>query len=77
MENQFIIRTFSFCELAQLYNPNLTKNSASFRLKQWIEESQEFKDRLQLKKYTKTLKPWQVKEIVELFGTPETVVIEK
>ena len=71
MEKHFVIRTYGFCELAQLYNPNVTKSSASRMLKRWIENAPELQEKLQLKKWSKTLTPIQVKIIVGWFDVPE------
>jgi hypothetical protein len=36
MEKEFIIRSYGYGELAQLYFPNVTKKSASVQLRRWI-----------------------------------------
>ncbi len=69
-QNQFKIRAYSVCELAQLYFPNNSKESAAKKLKRWFDESEEFLSQIQLRKFAKTLKPWQVKLIIDWFGEP-------
>ncbi len=70
MEKQFEIRTYSFCELAQLYNPNITKGAAVFRLKAWIKNKPELSTKINLNPYTRILTPKQVKLIIEYFDEP-------
>lgn len=70
MEKAFVIRTYGFSELAQLYNPNIAKGSASYRLKSWINQSPELSQKLQLKPFTRILTPIQVRLIVEHFDAP-------
>jgi len=36
MENHFVIRSYGFGELAQMYLPNITLNSASKKFRRWI-----------------------------------------
>jgi len=36
MKEHFPIRTYGYCELAQLYFPNVAKKSASVQLRRWI-----------------------------------------
>jgi len=74
MENYFVIRTYGFAELAQMYNPHITKNSASYRLKCWINNCPELLHKLQLKPYTRILNPSQVKLIINHFDLPESYV---
>ena len=70
-KSYFTIRTYGFGELAQLYNPNVTKNSASRILRKWIDNAPELKEKLQLQKRVKILYPKQVKLIVKWFDEPE------
>lgn len=77
MENHFVIRTYGFAELAQLYNPNITKNSASYRLKCWIKNSPELVKNLNLKPHTRILTPKQVRLIIKYFDVPELIFNEE
>lgn len=73
MEEKFKIRTYGFGELAQLYFPNITKNSASWLLTKWINQSNELQTKLTetgKKPKQRILSPIQVKLIVETFGEP-------
>ena len=74
MEQHFIIRTYGFGELAQLYNPHITKNAASYRLKCWIKNNHELFSKLQLKPHTRILTPNQVRIIIEYLDTPSSII---
>ena len=75
-QNSFVIRTYNFSELAQLYNPHIAKNSASFRLRSWINQSPTLAEKLNLKPFTRILTPNQVRMIVEHFDMPEKEITE-
>ena len=73
MEKEFVIRSYSYCELAMLYFPNSTKKSASAQLGRWIRGNQKLKNQLMemgFKPKKKLLTPNQVKLIIEFFGEP-------
>ena len=73
MEKEFVIRSYSYCELAMLYFPNSTKKSASAQLGRWIQGNEKLKNQLTemgLKPRKKILNPSQVKLIVQAFGEP-------
>ena len=73
MEKDFIIRSYSYCELAMLYFPHSTKKSASAQLGRWVRQNEKLKMQLCELGYRsrkKILTPSQVKLIVELFGEP-------
>ncbi len=73
MEKEFVIRSYSYCELAMLYFPNSTKKSASAQLGRWIRQNQKLKikwEQLGFKLGKKLLSPKQVALIVEFFGEP-------
>jgi len=73
MEKEFVIRSYSYCELAMLYFPNSTKRSASSQLGRWVRQNEKLKMQLielGYKPRKKILTPVQVKLIVELFGEP-------
>ena len=73
MEKQFEIRTYGFNELAQLYFPNVSKESATKMFKIWINASSTLIENLKSlgwKKNAKKLTPKQVKELVGHFDPP-------
>lgn len=73
MEQKFHVKTYGFGELAQLYFPHITKNSASWQLTCWINESTSLKEALEKfgkKPKQRILSPTQVKLIVDAFGEP-------
>ena len=73
MEKEFIIRSYSYCELAMLYFPNSTKKSASAQLGRWILQNENLKKQwveMGFKQRKKILNPSQVKLIVKAFGEP-------
>jgi len=72
-QNTFVIRSYGFSELAQLYLPNISRNSASYRLKCWIEKNTELSTKLKLQPFTKILTPAQVRLIVEYLDFPEVI----
>ena len=73
MEEKFRIKSYGYCELAQLYFPNISKKSASAQLRRWIKLSDTVVTKLQNLGYKlglRILTPAQVKVIVEEFGEP-------
>ena len=73
MEKEFVIRSYSYCELAMLYFPNSTKKSASAQLGRWIQGNEKLKSQwleMGFKPRKKILTPCQVKLVIELFGEP-------
>ena len=73
MEKEFIIRSYSYCELAMLYFPNSTKKSASAQLGRWIRANEKLKFNLRetgYKQGRKLLTPRQVEILVIAFGEP-------
>ena len=46
MKEEFKIRTMGFGELAQMYNPSITAESASNMLRLWINKSKRLKNRI-------------------------------
>jgi len=73
MEKTFEIRTYSFCELAMLYFPNVTKKSASRMFSQWIATSEVLMDKLLAAHWKKRLKyftPKQVKVLIDHLDAP-------
>ncbi len=72
-QTQFKIRTYGFCELAQLYFPNVTKESASKMFRIWITSSSILMKKMQKiewKKNSKNLTPRQVKILIDHFDPP-------
>jgi hypothetical protein len=73
MGKQFEIRTYGFNELAQLYFPNVSKESATKMFRIWINASSTLIENLKSlgwKKNAKKLTPKQVKELVGHFDPP-------
>jgi len=73
MEKQFEIRTYSYNELAQLYFPDVTKESATKMFNKWINSSPALIETLKgldWKKNAKKLTPKQVKALVGHFDPP-------
>ena len=73
MEKQFIIRTYNLCELAQLYFPDRTKESASKMFRTWIYSSNSLMNELSSlnwKKRSRNLTPKQVNVLVDHFDPP-------
>ncbi len=73
MEEKFVLRTYGFAELAQLYFPSISKNSASSQLSRWINAAPSLKEALECKgkkRRQRLLSPVQVKMIVDEFGEP-------
>ena len=72
-EGKFKIRAMGFRELAKLYNPNITSQSASNMLRRWIVRNKSLQQELLhygYKKNLKLLSPIQVKVIVDHLGCP-------
>lgn len=66
-------RSYGIKELAVLYFPNITPESASKRLKQWIADSSELLESLAATNYhfsQRIVSPRQMKLIAEAFGEP-------
>jgi len=73
MKKQFELRTYGFNELAQLYFPNVSKESATKMFRIWINASSTLIENLKSlgwKKNAKKLTPKQVKELVGHFDPP-------
>lgn len=72
-EETFKVRAYGYCELAQLYFPNISKKSASAQLRRWIKLSKTVLPKLQNLGYKsghRLLMPAHVKVIVDEFGEP-------
>jgi hypothetical protein len=73
MEEKFRIKSYGYCELAQLYFPTISKKSASAQLRRWIKLSDKVLPTLKNLGYkpgTRLLTPVQVKVIIDEFGEP-------
>jgi hypothetical protein len=73
MEETFKIRAYGYCELAQLYFPNISKKSASAQLRRWIQASSTVLPMLENIGYKPGIRlftPAHVKVIVNEFGEP-------
>jgi len=69
----FRIRSYGFQELAQLYSPGITPDSAYRRLYRWVNHSPELYKalcRAGWKKGNRVLRPRQVRVLVEHLGEP-------
>ncbi len=71
---EFKVRTYGRTELAILYSPELSPESAFRRLKQWIIKSPQLSAQFvhdgKLRSSARTFTPAQVKMIVEILGEP-------
>ncbi|MCD8178772.1 MAG: DUF4248 domain-containing protein [Tannerellaceae bacterium] len=70
---EFIIKSYSWKELAILYAPELTSNSAARRFKKWVNFNQELVRELVSagwRERSKVLTPMQVEIIVRYLGEP-------
>ena len=73
MEKEFVIRSYSYCELAMLYFPNSTKKSASAQLGRWIRGNEKLKSQLLnggFKYGQRLLTPMQVTILITMLGEP-------
>lgn len=73
MEENFKIRTYSFCELAKLYFPNVANKSATKQLRKWLNFNQRLSQRLADVGYQgvqRIITPAQVRIIIEELGEP-------
>lgn len=72
-EDKFIVRAYGYCELAQLYFPNVTPKSASVQFRRWILFDKKLESELQeagFKPGKKVLTPLQVEIVVKIIGKP-------
>lgn len=70
---EFKVRAMGFSELAQMYNPKVTPESASNTLSHWIKTHPVLLDELKMKgykKWAKRLTPAQVRTIIYRLGAP-------
>lgn len=73
MEEKFKIRSYGFGELAQMYFPQITKQSATVQFGKWIRLNENLKIELKAagyKRWQKIFTPKQVEILVKVFGEP-------
>ena len=73
MDDNFKIKSYGYGELAQMYFPAITKQSATVQFRRWIRINNNLLDELSLagfKRYQKMLTPKQVEIIVRYIGEP-------
>lgn len=72
MRTNFVIRAYGLQELAQLYFPGNTPQSASAQLKKWMKNDQLYSKLLEAGYHSgqKILTPRQVEIIVDHLGEP-------
>jgi len=72
-EDKFKVRAFGYGELAQLYFPQITKQSATIQFRRWIRINNPLQKELTtygFKKFQKMLTPKQVEIIIKYIGEP-------
>jgi hypothetical protein len=73
MEEKFRIKSYGYGELAQLYFPNISKQSATVQFRRWIRLNFYLQTELMEsghRKFQKILTPKQVEIIVKFIGEP-------
>jgi hypothetical protein len=73
MEEYFKIRSYGYGELAQMYFPNIAKNSATVQFRRWIRVNTNLQNQLNISGFKigqKLLTPKQVELIINSFGEP-------
>jgi len=74
MEQHFVIRTYGFGELAQMYLPGINPNSASAKFRKWISINTTLKSLIP--PYVRDLTPKMVRAIITEFDLPESYIRE-
>ena len=72
-EEKFKVRAFGYGELAQLYFPQITKQSATIQLRRWIRINEKLREALiasGYRRWQKILTPKQVEIIIHFIGEP-------
>ncbi len=72
-EETFKVRAYGYGELAQLYFPNVSKQSATVQFRRWIVVNEKLKEALNdsgFQKFQKLLTPKQVEIITKFLGEP-------
>lgn len=73
MEDKFKIKSYGYGELAQMYFPQITKQSTKVQFGKWIRLNENLKIELKAagyKRWQKILMPKQVENLVIVFGEP-------
>ena len=74
MNNEsFKVRAYGYGELAQLYFPQISKQSATIQLRRWLRNNCRLLNELEktgFKKFQKILTPKQVQIIILFLGEP-------
>ena len=73
MNEKFKIKTYGYCELAQLYFPLIAKQSATVQFRRWIKVNGKLQQELTtcgFNKFQKLLTPKQVAIIIRFIGKP-------
>jgi hypothetical protein len=73
MEKEFIIRSYGYGELAQLYFPDISKKSASNQFRKWIRLNKSLQNELGVTGFCpgqKILTPKQVEVLIRAIGSP-------
>lgn len=73
MEDKFKIKSYGYGELAQMYFPQITKQSATIQFRRWIRLNEKLIIDLKAagyKPWQKILTPKQVEILVMVFGEP-------
>lgn len=72
-EEKFKVRAFGYGELAQIYFPQITKQSATVQFRRWIRINEDLQKELKasgFKRFQKLLTPKQVEIIIKFIGEP-------
>jgi len=73
MEDKFKIKSYGYGELAQMYFPQITKQSATIQFRRWLRINDELQKELNasgFKRFQKLLTPKQVEIIIKFIGEP-------
>lgn len=73
MEDKFKIKSYGYGELAQMYFPQITKQSATIQFRRWIRLNEKLQDALISsghRRWQKLLTPKQVEIIIHYIGEP-------
>lgn len=71
--DDFQIKSYGFAELAQMYNPGITPDAATKRLRSWMRNNEKLSNELSSlgwKKGARLLTPIQVEAIARFLGEP-------
>lgn len=71
--NDFLVRSYGWQELAVLYNPHLTPQSAAKSLTHWVKKNTSLSDALRRtgwRQGLRTLTPLQVELLLRFLGEP-------